>query len=104
MAYSSPMPTAPTWGGTPERVAVIESGLEAADGPTGRDAARPMKGLPSRQEDGEEKAEMIEPAAGVDAEIETGPAEFGGRRQFKHRRFCFGRQIRAARRASARQE
>jgi hypothetical protein len=53
-----------------------------------------------QREDGERKGEMIDPAAGVYAEIETGPTEFGGRRRFKNRGLRFGRQIGAARRAS----
>ena len=70
-----------------ERKLVIKSGLKAADWARRSDAAGPLKEPSTWHEDAERKREMIEPAAGVDAEIKTGPAEFGGRRWFKNRGF-----------------
>ncbi len=87
-----------------ERKLVIKSGLEAADGSNRRDAARTFNEPSTWHEDGERKGEVVEPATGVDAEIETGPTEFGGRRRFKNRDLRCGRQIGGARRAITRRE
>ena len=84
-----------------ERKLVIKSGLEAANGSIRRDPVRPLNKPSARQEEGERKGEVIDPAAGVDADIETGPAEFGGRWRFKNRCSRCGWQIGGARRASA---